>query len=432
MLIGAGSTVFTTGLVSRMMGDGNEWDIGFVDIDREALDVSYQLAEKMLQARPAPITLKKSTERKELLPGADIVVTTIAVGGRAAWLADVTVPRKYGVFQAVGDTIMPGGLSRALRMIPPMVDIAEDVSELCPDAVFVNYSNPMSAIVRALRKQTKSNVIGLCGGTAGVARYLARFLGVDPGRCESLAVGINHLTWLVRYRIDGADAYPAIREKNEEIKRQGKLAGDDPDNQLSWELFEAFDCFSVTRDRHTSEFFPQFHRDGKHYGKTLGVDRFSIEGRIQEGDKDFERMKRIACGKEAMPQKLLLGDEGDFQVLIPLLNAFERDEPQIFHVNVPNTGQVTNLSREFVLDCPVNISTKGPEPVQLGELPTGIRATVEKSLLSVELAVEAALERDRKKFVQALALDGSVSSMSQANALADELIEAHRQYLPGW
>ena len=136
--------------------------------------------------------MQASTERRDVLPGADVVVTTIAVGGRRAWEADVLIPRKYGVFQPVGDTAMPGGISRAMRMIPAMVAIARDVQALCPNALFFNYANPMTANCLAIRRATGAEVIGLCHGTFGTERYLARFAGVPAERVTTLGVGLNH------------------------------------------------------------------------------------------------------------------------------------------------------------------------------------------------------------------------------------------------
>ncbi|NQT88331.1 hypothetical protein HQ560_16310, partial [bacterium] len=164
VLIGAGSVSFTRGLVADLARTGWEVDLRLVDIDPEALRVAEGLARKTAQATGARMTVAGSTERRDLLPGADAVICTIAVGGRRAWEQDVLVPRRYGFYQPVGDTTMPGGLSRALRMIPAMVDIARDALELCPGARFFNYSNPMTAVCRAVRKATGAHVIGLCHG----------------------------------------------------------------------------------------------------------------------------------------------------------------------------------------------------------------------------------------------------------------------------
>src|SRR5450756_406776 len=144
VLIGAGSAMFTQGLVADLILSGQPWQLGLVDIDPEALEVATGLSQRMIQYKDAPITLQSSLERRDVLPGADVVVTTIGVGGRKAWLADVQIPRRYNVYQPVGDTIMAGGISRAMRMIPALVEIARDIKRLCPQALYVNYANPVS------------------------------------------------------------------------------------------------------------------------------------------------------------------------------------------------------------------------------------------------------------------------------------------------
>ena len=152
VLIGAGSAMFTRGLVADLIQRGQPCDLGLVDIDPQALDVAEKLVKKMIAAKQAPIRLRAGTDRRQILPGATVVICTVGVGGRRAWEQDVFIPRKYGIYQPVGDTVMPGGTSRALRMIPAMVAIAQDVLDLCPTALFFNYGNPMSPVCRAIRK----------------------------------------------------------------------------------------------------------------------------------------------------------------------------------------------------------------------------------------------------------------------------------------
>ncbi|MCU0489591.1 MAG: alpha-glucosidase/alpha-galactosidase, partial [Anaerolineales bacterium] len=177
VLIGAGSAMFTQGLVADLINSHKNWKLGLVDIDPQALKVAEGLSRKMIEATRADIQVEASLERKDLLPGADVVVTTIGVGGRRAWEADVYIPRKYGIYQPVGDTTMAGGISRALRLVPAMVDIARDVQRLCPQALFINYANPMSVICWAVRQATGAEIIGLCIGVYEVIHELADFIG---------------------------------------------------------------------------------------------------------------------------------------------------------------------------------------------------------------------------------------------------------------
>lgn len=212
VLIGAGSAMFTRGLMADMIRQGEPCELALVDIDAAALRVAERLAHKMVALSGAPIKLSADTDRRQVLSGATVVICTIGVGGRRAWEQDVLVPRRWGIYQPVGDSVMPGGTSRALRMIPAMVDIARDVVDLAPDALFFNYGNPMAPVCRAVRKATGANIVGLCHGVFGVARYLADALGVGVSALRYSAVGMNHLTWFVDVRVNGQDAMPRLRQ----------------------------------------------------------------------------------------------------------------------------------------------------------------------------------------------------------------------------
>jgi len=212
VLIGAGSASFTRGLVSDIVRLGEGVDLALVDTSADALAVAEGLAKKMIEAKGASGRLQASTDRRDVLPGATAVICTVGVGGRRAWEQDVFIPRKYGIYQPVGDSVMPGGTSRALRMIPAMVDIAKDVLDLAPDALFFNYGNPMPPVCRAIRKATGANVVGLCHGVFHVGDWLASVLGVQRKRLRYTAVGVNHLTWFVEVRVDGQDALPRLQQ----------------------------------------------------------------------------------------------------------------------------------------------------------------------------------------------------------------------------
>ena len=212
VLIGAGSAVFTRGLIADFIAREMEITLGLVDISPEALAVAEGVASKMIDMKHARIRVEADTDRRRILPGATAVICTVGVGGRKAWMQDVLIPRKHGIFQPVGDTTMPGGLSRALRMIPAMIAIAEDVVGLCPDALFFNYGNPMSAVCRAVRKTTTAKMVGLCHGVNHVGHFLARTLDVDPAEIGYNAVGLNHLTWFTELRNGNVDLMPALEE----------------------------------------------------------------------------------------------------------------------------------------------------------------------------------------------------------------------------
>jgi len=439
VLIGAGSVSFTQGLVYDLIGLQQEMDLALVDISPEALTVAERLADKMISARQAPIRLSASVDRRDVLPGATVVICTVGVGGRRAWEQDVFIPRKYGIYQPIGDSVMPGGTSRALRMIPAMVAIAEDVLDLAPEALFFNYGNPMAPVCRAIRKATGAEVIGLCHGVFGVGKYLARELGVDFSRLRYTAVGMNHLTWFLEVRVDGKDASPQLAEIAQkklallEAYRKGELGKDFAVESLqpfSWQLYELFGAIPSALDAHVCEFFPQFFAQGDYYGKRLGVDVFNFEELIARGDRAYEEMRERAFSSEPLPGEFFQRFSGEHERVVAIIRSIRQDKGEIFSANLPNRGQVPNLPAEAIIESPAVADAGGMRPIAQPPLPPGIVGTLATRLAWVETVVDAALEGSREKFVQALVLDGCVSSIDVAEKLADELLEAQAEYLP--
>jgi alpha-galactosidase len=448
VLIGAGSAVFTRGLVSDLIRSGIEADLALVDIDPTALEVAERLSKKMVDFKEAKLNISAYIDRRDALRGATIVICTIGVGGRRAWEKDVFIPRNHGIYVPVGDTVGPGGSSRAMRMIPPMVSIAEDVLELCPNALFFNYGNPMAAVCRAVRKATGANMIGLCHGVIDTARHLSKILGVPFEQLQYNAVGINHETWFTQIRVNGKDAMPQMRD----IARQrvaaappmNTPAGTNPSwaknsgpfgngiDPFSWQLLLSFGGFPAPLDRHVTEFFPQFFRDGTYYGMRLGVDAFSFEGTIHAGDTGYEQMKADAFSSIPLDAEYFAHLGGEHEQVVDIILSIRGDQNNIFSANLPNNGQVANLPTEAIVESPVLANSAGLHPLMQPPLPPGIAGALATRFQWVETIVEAALEGSREKFIQALILDGYVTSLSQAEALADELLSAQAEYLPGY
>lgn len=448
VLIGAGSTVFTQRLVSDLIlsDDPSRWEVALVDIDAEVLEMTHRLVSKMLDARGADIAVSATTDRRKALPGAKNVVTTIAVGGRRGWELDVQIPRKHGIYQPVGDTVMPGGISRAMRMIPEMVAIAKDVQELCPNADFFNYSNPMTAVCRAVRKATGAPLIGLCHSISHVEGvFLPAFLGVEPGTISTFGVGLNHLTFLLNVFYKGQDAWPLIREKLDQqrdsrwqeiaekkefpnlVKGRAPRYSDDP---FAWGFFEDYGVFPVMMDRHASEFFPERFPGGEYYGKRLGIDAFPIDLRISQGDDIYDEMVRLAVGEEPLPEDFFQKVPGEHEQLLEIILSRINDDRGVFSVNLPNSGAVSNLPDDAVIEVPAAATGRGFSQLHSGPLPDVLAAILLKKIAAIEVTVEAALQGSRELFVEALLLDGSVKNREAAEALCTDLINGHRDHLP--
>jgi len=448
VLIGAGSAMFTQGLVADLVLSGRAWELGLVDIDPNALQVAEGLARRMGAARGADIAIEASPERRDLLPGADVVVTTIGVGGRRAWEADFQIPRKYGVFQPVADTAMPGGISRALRMIPAMVDIARDVARLAPQAVFINYANPMSVVCWAVRQATGANVVGLCIGVHHVINELADFIGKPRSEVTALAAGVNHFTWVYDLRWKGQDAWPLVRATLDEERASARPAeeptapGGDTTmapqgwrpraahNPFSWSLFEAYGAYPAVNDRHVVEFFPERFPQGRYYGKTLGVDAFSMEQTIAWGDEIYERMRAQALGEAPLDERVFDRALGEHSQLLEILASMEGDTRQTFTANLPNQGAIPNLPSEAIVEVTAAATARGLKALHMPDFPKRLAVPLIPKIAAHALTVEAALTGSRALFVEALLADRSVSERDVAEKLADELLAAHKQYLP--
>lgn len=421
VLIGAGSASFSQGLVADLIVTGKPWQLGLVDVDPVALETADGLSRRMITARNADIVVEASTDRRDILAGADAVVTTISVGGRRAWEADVFIPRKYGIFQPVGDTVMAGGISRAMRMIPALVAIAEDVVKLCPQATFINYSNPMTANCWALRKATGVKVIGLCHGVHDVTRELAQFIGAPPAEVTSLFMGVNHFTWIYDLRWRGEDAWPLVRA------RVAQGVDRDP---FSWSLFAAYGAYPAVNDRHVSEFFPERFPQGRYYGKQLGVDAFSFERTIASGDSRYAAMHAQAVGEAPLNEALFARAEGEHEQLIDILASLWEDKQRIFSVNLPNNGAIPSLPADAILEIPAAATGRGFLALQAPPIPPALLAPIARRVAAHALTVEAALRGDRNLWVEALLADGAVTDITIASQIVDEMLAFHRERLP--
>lgn len=451
VLIGAGSAMFTQGLVADIIRSPElgPWKLGLVDIDPSALETAEKLGCRMAKARGADIVIEASTNRHDILPEADVVITTIGVGGRRAWELDVFIPRQYGIYQPVGDTVMPGGISRALRMIPALVDIARDVKRICPHAWFFNYSNPMTANCWAIRKATGVPVIGLCHGVFEVERQLAEFIGAPAEEVTSVFAGLNHLTFIFDLRWRGRDTWPLVRarlaekrglsfdhqslkERFPEIRALTKSAFKAADNPFSWSLFEAYGAYPAVNDRHVSEFFPERFPQGHYYGKRLGVDAFSFEGTISEGDRIYADMQAQAQGKKPLDERIFERAPGEHEKLLEILHSIEYDERHIFSAILPNQGSVPNLPYDSILELPAAATATGLRALSIPDFSDPLAAIIIRKIAAIRLTVEAALTGNRKLLVEALLADGAVTDPETAQKMGEKLLEAHRGYLPNF
>lgn len=424
VLLGAGSAVFTRGLLADVMAacDLGPWCLRLVDVNGEALEVAARLATRMVdaQGRQGSVSLETFTDRREALQGAAFVVSCIGVGGREAWGRDWDVARRYGIYQSVGDSVLPGGLSRAMRTVPVLVEIANDIARYCPDALFFNYSNPMTANCYAVTK-AGVDVVGLCHGVFHTHQELAQLVGARLSETSVAYCGINHLTFIYDMRLGGEPAWPLLRDKIGEARHK------DP---FSWELFERLGVYPAPGDRHTTEFFPERFAHGEYYGKTLGVDAFSLKDTIDKDQQRYDLMRSEAMGETDLDLAVFDRSDGEQEQLIGILRSICTGQPSMVSGNVPNRGLVRDLPPEAVLEVPCLVGAGGARAVSVPHIPAAIAGILQRRLAPVPVVVEAALTGDRELFAEALILDGAVSDPAVASAMADDFVTEQRAYLP--
>ena len=427
VMLGVGSTFFTKGIVESVIGHGGAWEIRMVDIDGKCLDVAVNLGRRLVEHFNADVRITGSVNRLDMLEGADAVVSTIGVGGRKAWEQDVFMFRQFNIYQSTGDTFGAGGLSRAMRTIPVLLEIAADMERLCPGALFVNFTNPMSVNCWALNKYSKIKTVGLCNGVTGYQSELADILGVPFGQTWCKAVGVNHFTWITHFEHNGGCVLGKLKQimRDDESKRIG--------GQFTWELFDTFGAFPVVGDGHICEFMPLMQAKGAYYGKTFGVDGgHDFEKYARYWDEVCEDMEAQAYGRKAL--KLPERDGGpsfsDEDLFIDIMAAVGGGQPVERTVNIANNGVVHNLPADAIIEVTALVNSAGFHPYNYGELPAGISAIMQRVAASHALTVEASVSGDRNIVIQALMADSVAVNRQAAEKIADCILDTHKAYLP--
>ncbi|MEV6287360.1 hypothetical protein [Kribbella sp. NPDC051770] len=434
VLIGAGSTVFTPGLMTDLAScrTFGGWTVHLVDLNGEAAETMARVGRRIAAERGADLRFVPHVDRREALPGARFVTTTIAVGAAAGWRADVEVPARYGIAQTVGDSVGPGGVLRALRHVPELVAIAEDVADLAPEAQLINYSNPLTANVRAITARTGVKAVGLCHGTMHTLSKLTADLAVPAGEVHAVFAGLNHLCWLLDLRRGAEDLYPLLRKTVAE--RAG--GADAPSTReegvhlpVSADLMNTFGLYAAPGDRHVAEFFGHYLRardggpaDEKDLPWGLQGGRDATMEYIGEKDDLWELLHAQADGTAPLPQT----DNQEAERLVAIAEALVtgRDHVELA-VNLPNQGKISNLPPDAVVEVPAVVGAAGITGLGVGALPDGIAAVLTARAQQQEITVQAALTGDRALAVQALVLDPLVNGLEIATNILDDAIEAH-------
>ena len=429
MLIGAGSTVFTPGLISDLAASPvfAGWSVHLVDINAEAAQTMAALGRRIAAERGADLRFVAHTDRREALAGAAFVTTTIAVGAADGWRTDIDVPAAHGIAQTVGDSVGPGGVLRALRHVPELVAIAEDVADLAPDAWMANYSNPLTANVRAITSQTPVRAVGLCHGTMHTLGALTADLGVPAGQVHAVFAGLNHLCWLLDLRHGSTDLYPRLREMV--TQRAGGAGAPSTRHEgvhlpVSADLMNTFGLYPAPGDRHVAEFFnwylPGSNGASLPWGLQGGRD-MTVEYIGEKGEL-WQRLRQQAEGTIALDASRV--QEAERLVAIAEAIVTGHDSVELA-VNLPNDGKISNLPPDAVVEVPAVVGAAGITGLCVGPLPEAIAAVLTARAHQQQITVRAAVEGSRELALQALALDPLVPDPATARAILDDAVAAH-------
>jgi alpha-galactosidase len=428
--IGAGSTVFTRNLVNDVLAQPELAGTTFalMDVDPDRLRTSEVVARRLAEAHGVPAPIEATLDRRAALDGADYVVTSFQVGGlHPSTVIDFEVPRRYGLRQTIADTLGVGGIMRALRTIPVLLDVCRDLEELSPDALLLQYVNPMAMLCWAVAEASSIRTVGLCHSVQHTAAELARDLGLPADELDHHVAGINHLAFFLRLEHRGRDLYPALRE----LLDDGRVPDAD---RVRYELLRHFGAFVTESSEHFAEYVPWFIKDGRPdliERFNIPLDEYLARSERQIAEWDGLRARLETEPDAAMPTERSLEYGAD------LIRACETGEPFRFNGNVPNAFRGAKLIDDLPEDCCVEVpcvaAADGIVPEPVGRLPRHLAGLIQSHVTVQGLTVEAALTRRREPVHHAAMLDPHTAaelSLDEIRRLVDDLLEAHGDWIP--
>lgn len=419
-LVGAGSVAFARRFLQDVVGTPSlaDSDIALMDVSEDRLGLIGAYARRLVSDMGTSATVDTTTDRLRALEGADYVITTIRVGDDLA--IDQGIPLEYGLDQSVADTIGPGGVFKALRTVPALLDICEDMERACPDALLLQYTNPMAMACWAIAEATDIQAVGLCHSVKNTTAQLAGYIGAPRESVSAWVAGINHMAWFLRFERDGEDAYPDLWDALE----NDETFALDP---VRFEVMRHFGFFVSESTRHMSEYVPYFRTKAERMER-FGLNAISTElsGLEMRKDAYFAAMRDEVTGETP-----LVAEPSD-EYASTIMNSIETGEPATINGNVPNFGLISSLAEGSCVEVPCLVDDLGLHPMAVGELPPQLAALCRSNMAVQELAVRAVLEGSRDAARHAVMLDPLTSatlSLDEIDSMFDEMWAAHGDQL---
>jgi alpha-galactosidase len=453
VVIGAGSASFGENTLAALLRSerlrGSH--LALVDRNPQSLDIVRRLAERLNREWDCGFSLSAHSHHREALPGAEFVVSAIEVGAREnLWRQDWEIPLKYGIHQPYAENGGPGGFAHAARNLGPVMDIVRDMEAACPEAFFINYTNPMTRICDAVNRHSRIRAIGLCHqvymGYCAVGLVLAKDLGLNiPDGITSLnadiflyplqqqairetlpridirAAGLNHFTWIlsIHDRATGEDLYPLFRER---------YAAFDPNFEpLTRRVFNAFGLFPVPGDSHLCEYLPWTSDPQTQPWEKYKLQLYDWEAFGALRDFSLDRLNDMADGHLAIDSLRDTDSEGALEMIENIAGGGGHYHQAAI---LPNMGQIANLPLGAAVETPAFVDGAGPHPISVGTLPEGVAELLRRETIVSQLCVDSVLEGDRQKALQCLLLDPVIRDLDVAQQVLDDYLETYKEYLP--
>ena len=431
--MGAGSTVFAKNVLGDVMRTPSLWDseIALYDIDALRLEESRKLLESInatINENRAVIKAYCGVEnRKEALRGARFVVNAIQVGGYdPCTITDFEIPKKYGLRQTIADTLGIGGIMRTLRTLPVMESFARDMEEVCPDALFMNYTNPMAMLTGFMGRYTGVNTVGLCHSVQVCSRHLLKHVGMEDkieGRVDKIA-GINHMAWLLEiYDKDGNDLYPEIKKRAAE-----KNATEKHSDMVRFEYIRRLGYYCTESSEHNAEYNPFFIKSK--YPELIDAYNIPLDEYPRRCINQINGWKKQ---QEDLSNPEMLNHQRSKEYASYIMEAVVTNVPYKIGGNVINRGLITNLDPDACVEVPCLVDANGISPTRIGKLPVQLAAMNMSNIAPQLITIDAHVTKKKERIYQAAMMDPHTAaelSIDDIVKMVDELIEAHGDWLP--
>ena len=427
--IGAGSTVFAKNVLGDciLTPEIGEMDFALYDIDEQRLNESLAMLENINKKYNGKAKIKTYTDRLEALRNADFIINAIQVGGsEPCTVTDFEIPKKYGLRQTIADTLGIGGIFRALRTVPVIEEIADDIRKVCPNALFINYTNPMAMLSGYIQKYLGIKSVGLCHSVQKCAKELLGTLGMQEylPTCKTTIAGINHQAWLLEiYDKDGNDLYPEIKRRS----FSGEYEANKRWDLVRHEIMRRFGYYNTESSEHTAEYSPYFIKSKyPELIKKFNIPLDEYPRRCIKQINDWKKMKETLLSSDIEHVK-------SKEFAAPIINAVVNNIPYEMHGNVLNKGYITNLPYNACVEVKCLVDSMGINPCVVGDLPEQLAALNRTNINVQNMVIEAAHGRKKELLYMAAYLDPHTSgelSLDDIKSLCDDLFIAHKDWLP--